>query len=214
MRNFWQKITESQTSKAQSNKRVYLEKEIAASLAPLMAEMLRPQGFSKTSEQLAQSFFQKQFPSLDSKPIFNSVENHITLGAQPMLKICCKHLQGLMDEESCRLVIQFLLSLASADDFIHARKLRLTHRIATYLNVSEQDFLSIKTKFLTQNNPYVILETDPTASLAEVKKAYRRMVLKFHPDKRPANISEHEANEKFLQIQAAFQAILNGYEME
>jgi uncharacterized tellurite resistance protein B-like protein len=191
-----------------------VEKEIAASVAPLIAEMLRPKGFSPASERLVRNFFQKHFPALQLEPVLQSVESYVVRGAQPMLKITCRHLRELIDENSCRLIITFLLELAAADDFVHARKLRMAQRMASYLHLAEEDFNIVRQKFLSHHSPYSILQVDASASLAEVKKAYRKMVLMYHPDKRPNDVSEQEAREKFLQIQAAFEAIVNGYEME
>jgi len=47
---------------------------------------------------------------------------------------------------------------------------------------------------------YQILELKPEATLAEIKKAYRRLALKYHPDKNPAK----EAEEKFKEIALAY----------
>jgi hypothetical protein len=52
---------------------------------------------------------------------------------------------------------------------------------------------------------YAILGLDSSATLAEVKKAYRRLVRKYHPDVN----SLPDAKEHFLRIQSAYQRILD-----
>ena len=59
------------------------------------------------------------------------------------------------------------------------------------------------------DNAYKILEIDKSASDSDVKKAYRKMAKKYHPDKLQGLGKEHlkGAQEKFQQIQAAYEKI-------
>ena len=56
---------------------------------------------------------------------------------------------------------------------------------------------------------YKILEISPDASDEEVKKAYRELAKKYHPDK-VAHLGEEvkrAAEEKFTRLNAAYEAI-------
>lgn len=60
------------------------------------------------------------------------------------------------------------------------------------------------------NDPYTVLGVDRTASAETIKKAYRELVNKFHPDKVDHLGEEFKtlAEKRFKQIQQAYQSIL------
>jgi preprotein translocase subunit Sec63 len=53
-------------------------------------------------------------------------------------------------------------------------------------------------------NPYVILGLSPGATEKQIKKAYRRLAMRFHPDKNP---NDPEAEKKFKLIQGAYERL-------
>lgn len=57
---------------------------------------------------------------------------------------------------------------------------------------------------MSKRDYYEILEISRTATEAEIKKAYRKMALKYHPDKNPG---DREAEEKFKESAEAYEVL-------
>ena len=58
-------------------------------------------------------------------------------------------------------------------------------------------------------DPYSLLGVDRNASDDEVKKAYRRLSRKYHPDANINNPHKEEAEAKFKEVQQAYQQIMD-----
>ena len=59
---------------------------------------------------------------------------------------------------------------------------------------------------MSKRDFYDILGVNKSASAAEIKKAYRKVAIKFHPDKNPDN---KEAEEKFKEAAEAYEILSN-----
>lgn len=57
-------------------------------------------------------------------------------------------------------------------------------------------------------DPYQVLGVSPGASDDEVKKAYRTLSRKYHPDANVNNPNREAAEEKFKQIQQAYDTVM------
>ncbi|MDZ4793370.1 MAG: DnaJ domain-containing protein [Bacteroidota bacterium] len=53
---------------------------------------------------------------------------------------------------------------------------------------------------------YSILELEPSAALTDIKKAYRKLALQYHPDK---NQNDHNASARFTEIKEAYEVLTN-----
>ena len=128
----------------------------------------------------------------------------------------CIQIRQNMSHASRLQLLHFLFGVAKADQFVAEEEVEEIRKIAGYLNINPRDFESIKAMFYNSSeNAYKILEIEKSASNAEVKSGYRKMVKKYHPDKLQGLGEAHlkGANEKFQSIQSAYESIKNEREM-
>ncbi len=88
--------------------------------------------------------------------------------------------------------------------------MEIIREIGQHLKLSEADVDAIMAIFIKDTNSYYkILEIDPSGSDQDVKKAYRLMATRFHPDKVQHLGPEFQkmAEEKFKAINEAYQQI-------
>jgi len=87
---------------------------------------------------------------------------------------------------------------------------RVISQIANGLGISSADSQSIRATFFDDlESAYKVLEISPSATDEEVKKAYKKMAVKYHPDK-VSHLGEDvqkSATEKFKKINEAYERI-------
>ncbi len=107
-------------------------------------------------------------------------------------------------------ILHFLFSIAQADGNVSNAELSQLQSIAGFLALNTRDFESIKAMFFkSADNAYKILEIEKSATDAEVKKAFRTMAKKYHPDKlqHMDEAYRNGAEEKFRMVQEAYEKI-------
>lgn len=185
------------------------QKEIEASIFVLAAAVIRcDNNYTSSTQEYIALFIQKQFGGRMSIQRLKPVAEHVEMGSEPFVKIACKELKMLTTYDSRLSITNFLLGVAAADDYINPKEARCVNRIAAYLGVSDADYKNLKSLFSSKHNPYVVLGIEEGVSIDTVKKAYRKMTLKYHPDKRGEEMTEEEANMKFREVQRAFEIIV------
>lgn len=122
----------------------------------------------------------------------------------------CVQIRSNVDYSSRLQLLHFLVGLANSDGAMHPEETELLNKIAQYLGITDKDKMSIDSMFRnTIEDYYKILEIEPSATNDDVKKAYRKMAVKYHPDK-VAYLGEDVkkgANEKFQKLNEAYEKI-------
>ena len=107
-------------------------------------------------------------------------------------------------------LVHFMFGIAQADGHIHTSEKRLIAHICQQMGISTSDFESIQAMFVPNTeSDYKILEIERTANDTELKKAYRRMAMKYHPDKvsHLGDDFQNAAKEKFQKVSQAYENI-------
>ena len=127
----------------------------------------------------------------------------------PLLDVCLQIRQYMPEAQRVQL-LHYLFGISAADGDVHPREILIIKSISDYLGITNADYESVKAMFYRDiDGDYIILEVAPGASDEEVKKAYRKMAVKFHPDK-VADLGEEAqkiAKERFQKVQDAWEAI-------
>lgn len=115
-----------------------------------------------------------------------------------------------MDYSSRLQLLHYLFGIADADGRVSPEELSVINTISDYMGITNSDFKSVKAMFIREtDSAYKILGVEPSATDEEVKKAYREMAKKNHPDL-VSNLGEEvreAAEKKFQEINAAYESI-------
>lgn len=109
-------------------------------------------------------------------------------------------------------LVHFLFDIAYVDGVEHLNEVQVIQRIASNLRITPLDFESLRAPYRKSkdtNWAYKTLEIETVATNDEVKKAYREMAKKYHPDT-VANLGEDikkKATEKFRTINEAYEEL-------
>lgn len=122
----------------------------------------------------------------------------------------CDQIRHFMEMPLRLQLLHYMFGIAKADGHMHASEVDVIRKISNYLGIAPNDYESIKAMFIKDSkSAYKILEITPDANDEEIKKAYRRMALKYHPDK-VGHLGEEiqkAAKEKFQVLNNAYETI-------
>ena len=185
--------------------------DIKVSLLVLIACVMKVDGHVKKSElELVKRFLVRNYGEQGALEALQILKSLLDQDMDPMA------VAGQIADNvnySTRLeLLHFLFDLANTDGEFADSELQMIERVAGALRISAADYRALAALYQKSKDPnwaYVALEIEPGATNDEVKKAYRRMAMKYHPDKVAGAGEEmrEKATEKFRAINEAYEHI-------
>lgn len=183
--------------------------DFAVSLVILSAAIMKADGkVLKAELDYVKNFFLRQFGQQKAEQYVMLLKD--VLNQEINMYEVCSQIRNNMDYSSRLQLLHYLFGIAMADGVGHKDEIDVIEIAAGYLGISSAEYLSVKAMFIKDtNSAYKILEIDASASDDEVKKAYRKMAVKYHPDK-VSHLGEdvqRSAKEKFQKLSEAYNQI-------
>jgi len=183
--------------------------DFGMSLLVLIAAVMKADGKVLKSElDYVQRFFVAQFGAESAREA--SVMLRDLLKRDIPLRDVCTQIRGNMDYPSRLQLIHILYNISAADSRFDPAEVQVIKSVSDMLGISATDYDSIRNMFIpATDSAYRILEAERSATDEEMKKAYRKMALKYHPDK-VSHLGEEfrrTAEEKFKAVNEAWEKI-------
>ncbi len=182
------------------------QNDFATALMILSAAVMKADGKVLKSElNYVKKFFKQQFSDTRYISEFKDI-----LQKEFVLNKVCYSINSSMPISQRSLLVQYLFGIAQADGHVSDSELKVIEKIASYFRITKIEFDQIKSLFYKDvSSAYKVLGVGETVSDEELKKAYRKMAIKHHPDKYNQLGEEQQkaAKEKFQKIQQAYEQI-------
>ena len=196
--------------------------DINVALMVLIAAVMKADGQVKKSElTYVKRFLLQNYGEEGGKQMLKALQQLVQQDI-PINQVC-QQIKVNTDYNTRYHMVDFLFGISGADGEFHPTEINMLRLIAQYLGISSADYTSIYERhvggsysgnqsFTNSSNhkdPYKVLGISEKATDDEVRKAYRKMALKYHPD-RVAGMSEEmqrNAAEQMKEINQAYETI-------
>ena len=200
------------------------QNDINVALMVLIAAVMKADGQVKKSElTYVKRFLLQNYGEEGGKQMLKALQQLVQQDI-PIDQVCLQ-IKVNTDYNTRYHMVDFLFGISGSDGEFHQTELNMLRLIAQYLGISQSDYLSIHERHVgsrgsyssnqtfrqssNQKDPYKVLGISKDATDDEVKKAYRKMAMKYHPD-RVAGMGEEmqrNAAEQMKEINEAYEHI-------
>lgn len=183
--------------------------DFIVSLLVLMAAVMKADGKIMKSElDYVKTYLNRTFGDDDARDALKLLKD-ILEKPIPINEVC-DQIRHRVDYSSRLQLLHLLFGIALSDGQASKDEIEIIEKIAYKLGMSTPDFNSIKSMFIVETDwAYKVLEVEKSATDDDIKKAYRKMAMKYHPDK-VAYLGDDvrkSANEKFQKVNEAYEKV-------
>ena len=185
--------------------------DFANSLLMLLAAVMKAeQPVVKSELDCVKTFLRQNFGEKEAIKALNQLNKILKINIP--LDNACERVRYYLDYTSRLHLSQFLYNLAKIDGKVSEAEQIILNRINYGLKVNVSEKRSVGSMLVQSDSilyAYATLGIHRSASVIDIKKAYRSMATKYHPDK-VAFLSEDlkkAANEKFQNVSRAYETI-------
>ena len=205
------------------------QQDINAALMVLIAAVMKVDGQVKRSElDYVKRFLLANYGEERGKEMLKVLQQMVERDI-PIHQVCAQ-IKVNTDYSTRYHMVDFLFGIGGADGVFQQSEINMLRLVAQYLGISPSDYASIHERHVGtgdtgysgyssssrpsgtsgySKDPYRVLGIDSSATDDEVKKAYRKMAMKYHPD-RVAGMGEElqrNAAEQMKEINEAYEVI-------
>lgn len=160
--------------------------------------------------QFVKAFLKQQFGNQFTSDHLQTLKSFLDQTSPLPIQEICHDIQTRTRPEVRVQLLHYLFGIAKADGTVSKEEMDTLEQIARMMGVPDMDFTSVQNMFHRDTeSDYKILGITKEATDQEVKKAYRKMAIRYHPDKVAQMGDEYQkgAKEKFQRIQDAYDGI-------